>query len=576
MRHISRRSFIPFLIGVTWFGTLARPLFAGENYALLVAVGDYDPQQLPKLSYTRNDVRDFRAVLLQSGLKPQNVATMHDDPRGLPAAGMIPEAAKIRKQLTLILSGREEDDSVILAFAGHGVQFRGDDANYFCPLDTDLERKETLISLKEIYDAMQACPAKKKLLLVDACRNDPRTVASRSRSTVDLESVTRPQRQPVPESVVAFFSCAAGQRSFESPDLGHGVFFYHVLDVWKQGVDNRKELTLDDLVFQTRQRTESYARTTFSASQTPEFQGKTSGRWVLRTFSTEILTNSIGMKLARIPAGESVRGSPDAEREAIPNEKPQHRIRLTKDFLMGTHEVTRGQFRKFVEATGYRTIAEKDGRGGYIFDLKQGNAIRRGFTWKAPGFAQTDEHPVVLVNWDDANAFCDWLKRKEGRPYRLPTEAEWEYACRGRTTSRWSIGDNEIDLRRVANIADGAVAAESPIIRNWTMNWNDGFVQTAPVGRFQPNLFGLYDMHGNVIEWCADWFDDGEYAQYAGRTAIDPKGPAQGTKRTLRGGGWCGAPVHQRSAFRGGADSAQIGGDAVGFRVAADLSNPSR
>lgn len=216
--------FLPAICLLTVVTAFAGIASGGENYALLVAVGEYDPKHLSKLAYSRDDIRAFHTILTETGFKKENVVLMHDDSKEPVAARLLPESGKIRRQLELILAGRDEDDTVILAFAGHGVQFKGEISSCFCPLDTDLEKKQTLIPLKEVYDALQSCRAKRKLLLVDACRNDPRTQFARSRSTVDLESVTRPQKQPVPESVLAFFSCAAGQQSFEWPELKHGVF----------------------------------------------------------------------------------------------------------------------------------------------------------------------------------------------------------------------------------------------------------------------------------------------------------------------------------------------------------------
>ena len=544
---------------------------AGESYALLVAVGDYDVQQLDKLNYTRNDIVEFHGVLLKSGFKAENVVLMHDDPKNPPPLRLAPEASRIRKQLTLMLSGREPDDTLILAFAGHGVQFKGDRTSYFCPYDADLERKETLLPLTEVYEAMKACRARRKLLLVDACRNDPRTVVARSRKTVDLESITRPQKEPVPESVVAFFSCAAGQQSFEWPELKHGIFFYHVLDVWKRGVEGRKELTLDDLVHQTRLRTESFARKTLESVQTPELHGQSAGRWVLRTYPQRITVNSLGMKFARIPAGEFLRGSPESDGEGQSDERPQHRVRVQKDFHLGVHEVTKGQFRRFIEATGYRTDPETDGSGAYGYDLNRAAFLQKPeYTWRNSGFLQTDDHPVVNVSWNDAVAFCEWLSRQEKKSYRLPTEAEWEYACRGGTTTRYQTGDSSALLTKVANIADSAAKLKLPNLT--TVTSSDGYVTTAPVGKFEPNTFGLCDMHGNVWEWCADWLDANEYQQFAQRAAVDPQGPRTGDYKISRGGGWHDAPFFVRTADRLG-QLPRIGSGAQGFRIVEVLSD---
>jgi formylglycine-generating enzyme len=144
------------------------------------------------------------------------------------------------------------------------------------------------------------------------------------------------------------------------------------------------------------------------------------------------------------------------------------------------------------------------------------------------------DHPVVNVSWNDAVAFCQWLSRKEGKTYRLPTEAEWEYACRAGTITRYCCGDDPETLVSFGNVADAAAKKKYP---DWThvIKGNDGYVFTSRVGSFQPNPFGLYDMHGNAWQWCADWYDP---KYYANSPAGDPKGPASGQSRVLRGGSW--------------------------------------
>jgi formylglycine-generating enzyme required for sulfatase activity len=274
-------------------------------------------------------------------------------------------------------------------------------------------------------------------------------------------------------------------------------------------------------------------------------------------------TNSIGMKLTLITVGTFQMGSPESDTEAETDEKPQHRVRITQPFYLGVTEVTRGQFRRFVDENGYQTEAEKDGKGGWGWneDAKKFEQNPR-YTWQNPGFEQTDEHPVVNVSWNDAVAFTEWLSRKEGNTYRLPTEAEWEYACRAGTTTRYSCGDDPEGLAAVGNIADGTAKAK---YADWTtIAARDGYIYTAPVGRFQPNEFGLYDMHGNVWEWCSDGYAADYYKQ---SPVDDPPGAAGAAPRVIRGGSWDRIPRRCRSAYRLGVAPADRFSH-VGFRLA--------
>jgi formylglycine-generating enzyme required for sulfatase activity len=293
------------------------------------------------------------------------------------------------------------------------------------------------------------------------------------------------------------------------------------------------------------------------------------------------ITNSIGMKLTLIPSGEFMMGSGESaeETEAFFNktygedfqtgffkrEHPQHRVRITKPFYLGTYHVTRGQFRQFVADTHFNTEAkngEKLGAYGWNLDKKTWE-FNEKYSWRNAGFEQTDEHPVVIVSWNDAVEFCRWLSKKEGKAYRLPTEAEWEYACRAGTTTRYYSGDDPETLAKVGNVSDAAAKAKFPDWK-YTIKANDGYVFTAPVGKFKPNAFGLYDMHGNAFQWCADWYG-AEY--YAASPADDPAGPHSGNARVIRGGSWCNSPDHNRSAGRAG-NTPDFRIFSFGFRVA--------
>ena len=276
------------------------------------------------------------------------------------------------------------------------------------------------------------------------------------------------------------------------------------------------------------------------------------------------VTNSLGMKLALIPPGEFMMGSDAMDGDAYDHEfvdkaagrMEKHRVRITRPFYLSVTELTRGQFRQFVDDAGYKTDAEKEGSE---------------FTWRDPHFEQTDEHPVVYVSWNDAVAFCDWLSRKEGKTYRLPTEAEWEYACRAATTSRYSCGDDPEGLPAVGNVLDATASEKSSdfpdisyVPPSAPITARDGYVYTAPVGRFQPNAWGLFDMHGNVWEWCADWYGTGYYKQ---SPLDDPPGPGGASARVARGGGWRYGFRLARSAYRGGQPASYKDWN-MGFRVA--------
>ena len=289
------------------------------------------------------------------------------------------------------------------------------------------------------------------------------------------------------------------------------------------------------------------------------------------------------MKLTLVPAGEFKMGSAESaeataaffnktygedvvQADSFEDEHPQHRVRITKPFYLGAYHVTRGQFRRFVADTGYKTDAEKGekpGASGWDPDKKK-FAVDATYSWRYVGFEQTDEHPVVNVSWNDAVAFCTWLGEKENKTYRLPTEAEWEYACRAGTTTRYYSGDDPETLAKVGNVFDAAAKAQFPDCR-YTIKANDGYVFTAPVGKFKPNSFGLYDMHGNAWQWCADRYG-AKY--YAASPVDDPTGPASGNGRVLRGGSCMFyLPYHARSAARLTAtpDNRSLN---TGFRVA--------
>jgi len=279
----------------------------------------------------------------------------------------------------------------------------------------------------------------------------------------------------------------------------------------------------------------------------------------LNPIQSDVHVNSIGMKLVYIPSGEFMMGSNDGD-----DEKPVHKIKISQGFHMGLYEVTRQQFGQFVEKAGYKTDAEREGwswawRGSRVAKVD-------GLSWQNPGYKQTDDHPVLCVSWNDAKAFCDWLSQNEGRTYRLPTEAEWEYACRAGTKTAYQWGNNPDNGSGWCNATD---LTAKPSFSEWktVFNWRDGYIYTSPVGQFRQNSFGLFDMHGNVYEWCSDWYD-AKY--YTNSLSIDPKGPSMGTHRVNRGGSWASYPGSLRSAVRS-TGAPNVRSIYIGFRVVLEI-----
>ncbi len=214
------------------------------------------------------------------------------------------------------------------------------------------------------------------------------------------------------------------------------------------------------------------------------------------------------------------------------SERPVHEV-CVDDFYISKYEVTVGEFREFVEDTGYVTEAER-GKGCSAW-TGSGFGRSKEFYWNNPGFSQTDRHPVVCVSWKDVQAFIEWKREKTGLPFRLPTEAEWEYAARsGGKREKWAGTNSKGELQRYANFCDS----------NCDLKWkvrdqDDGYRFTAPVGSFEPNEIGLYDMTGNVWEWVQDWYDE-NYYRHSPRN--NPSGPSMGSRRVLRGGAWFFSP----------------------------------
>jgi formylglycine-generating enzyme required for sulfatase activity len=626
------RPSLRFALALALAAGLALPLLpaqapAGKKYAVLVGVKTYEHSKLGELPYAENDVTElaellgkhgYHVTLLRSGAEDKNLR---------------PTLANINARLAEVLEKCKRDDLVLVALVGHGLQFekdaKGDPGGaYFCPQDARplRQRRETLLSLGKLYRELDESGAGVKLLLVDACRDDP-SIPQAVRRGVNGTSSPRP-----PSGVAALFSCSAGESAWESPRLRHGVFFHYVLEGLRGKAAVEGEVTWDGLQQYVRRQVARnagrliggdvrqtpalsagelageppvligpevdraaaekppLAKAPFSAAKAKELQ-RAWAKYLGRKVEEELdLGGGVKMQFVLIPPGTFTMGSSKAEVDQVLEEdktakreyfadEAQHEVTITKPFYLAKYAVTRGQFRRFVSDAEYQTEAETDGLGGWgydeasnkfkgpTWDPKTGEykgGTKTSYTWKDPGFRQSKEHPVVNVNWNDARAFCRWLAKRSGRKARLPSEAQWEYACRAGTTTRYFFGDDLEGLAEYANVADGTAKKKFPGW-TWAIKAEDGYVFTAPVGSYRPNPLGLYDMHGNVWQWCQDWYEPD-------LTDLDSRDPVRVNKgshnaRVPRGGSWFGSAGNCRAATRGGVAPAFRYCD-VGFRVA--------
>jgi formylglycine-generating enzyme required for sulfatase activity len=551
------------------------PSFAGDRCALVIGVHQYDRNQLRSLPYAESDAVAIADRLKAAGFRRVVLMTQT---LGAKQAASLPTAKNIRESLEGFLDPKtwNEDDTALVVLSGHGVQFKENATSYFCPMDASLENKETLVSLQDIYGRLEKCPAAFRLLVADCCRNDPQSDFSRSRSTVDLESVTRPQQIKPPGGVAALFSCSEGERAFESEGLKKGIFTHFFLESLrnpKADTDDDGRIDLEELVRFTRRNVTDYVKNEFGEKtiQVPELLGKTRGTIFLvdvagatakpegtvprsapaPTIRSALVDaekagevwegNGLKMKFCWCPAGEFKMGSPESEPgRARQRTEEQVDVELS-GFWLGKFEVTQQEW-KTITGTTLRDQAKK-------------TSSSSGISGEGP------DYPMYFVNHDEATEFAQKLTQQErtaGRlpatwEYRLPTEAQWEYGCRAGTTEATAFGNmlsgKQANFYCYFNPYNGAEKVKAK-------------GQTTKVNEYSPNAWGLHDMHGNVQEWCRDW------SRHRLPGGSDPEVVDKDTLyRVIRGGSWDLYGSYCRSAYRGG-DRPTERSNRLGLRLA--------
>jgi len=539
---------VPFL-----FGQVQPPV----RVALLIGVNQYDKRGFADhpLQFAERDVDELAKELTKAGF---TVRVMKSSSTGRDRA----TRAKIETALDEMLKDRKATDIVFIGMSGHGLQMtvrdkdnkEKDDA-FFCPCDAVKDDPQTLVSLTDLLGKLDR-KGGTNLVMVDACRDDPgRGIRSISGNELNGK---------LPANTAILFSCSANQQAFETRDAGggHGVFFYHVLKgIRGDAPRNAKgELSWAKLVEYLQENVNDAATELFPARAKNAPNGDLQTPHELRNLvrvpvlipagsqeknrpallsgnptkaqidasrqpwanyygvpleSTEDLGNGVKLEMVFIPPGTFQMGSPKNE-EGREDDEKQHEVTISDGLYIGKYEVTQEQYEALMGTNPSWFQAGKNGGD------------------KVKGMV-TKQFPVESVSWNDTQKLIEKLKEKSGnkRMYRLPTESEWEYICRGGPASE--------------SLPFHFQNGPQKTLSSTEANVDHKLGRTAKVGTYMPNRFGVYDMHGNVYEWCEDW-----YAKDFPANSVlkDPKGPEEGAFRVIRGGSWRNVARFCRSAYR--------------------------
>jgi sulfatase modifying factor 1 len=551
---------------------LTRDRPANQKWAVLIGVDQYT--NVTKLKCCGKDALALQERLVQTGFPADHVFVLHSTAKD---ESDRPFKANIEQQLELVL-GRVNDkgetvkaglagkgDLVLVSFSGHGVSLPQTKASYLCPAETHLAKPQTLIPLEQVYRQLQACPAERKLLLVDACRNVP--VESGARAAGEDNRVQGfaqgLQEMPKGKGLLLLTSCSTGECSYEEEEWGHGIFTYYLMEGLGGAADvrGRGYVSMLDLYQYATEKTKTYVAKVRKEVQRPTLRGEieedftigllaatppslldctgekgrtaaevreAQGAWAKylgrKVEEEDEMAPGVKMKFVLVPPGKFLMGSPLGETEREKDEV-QHEVTISHPFYLGKFEVTQEQYEAVTEAN--------------------------------PSDLKGSDLPVEQVSWEEAGGFARKLTGKASNLlYRLPTEAEWEYSCRGGRSSSSPFG-----------IGDGSSLSSSQA--NFDGNYPYGgtgrgtyLAKTCRVGSYPANALGLDDMHGNVWEWCGDW-----YGEYPTGKVTDPTGLKEGSRRVFRGGSWNNSAGNCRAALRYG-NTPDYRRAHLGFRLA--------
>jgi formylglycine-generating enzyme required for sulfatase activity len=523
---------------------------AAEKYALLVAVSDYDHPEMntTKLFYPTKDAREFRTLLVESGYEVDLLE------------GKDATQGKILEKLRLLGNRGGDQGVVLVGLFGHGIEFSRTRKSYFCPWDTPVQAVRDLqgnplfddngkpkfepvaaklVAMDEVLIALRESKAAHRVLLADCCRNDPNVARGRSfGSSLEINQL--------PQNTAVLFACSEGQKAFEHSDWGHGAFTKVALEVLRshaaQGKTTMGSIAEEigpavEQLTKTKLRDDEQAQTprllltgtridlmlSSSANRNGIRQGAKAGELL------ELTVKGVAMRFRWCPAGRFQMGSPASE-EGRYSDEDAVSVTLSRGYWLTETECTQ---RLWSAISSYRP------------------------EW-TDAYGLGEDYPANQVSHEDVAGFMEALNSEARRAgilpagwqFSLPTEAQWEYAARAGSTSRFCFGDDESQLENYA----------------WYSKNAGG--KPHPVGKLRPNAWGLYDMHGNVWEWTADCYHE----KLTG--GVDPAGPMEGSLRCIRGGSFRDSPRGARCGNRGRIDPTNRSG-LQGFRVAASPMGPA-
>ena len=448
-----------------------------------------------------------------------------------------------------------DQGTLVFFFAGHGYadwdSERNQRVNYLAVDGTTTNNLAASgLKLEDVRNALEN-KARRRVMFIDACRNNSQ-LYGRSQDASFIEDDS--------EGFTVLYSTKFGDFSYEHPTLKHGVFSYFLdqgLNGAAAGAD--RVVTFDDLARYVEREVKNWTYTKLNRVQRPYRAGERTGPFVLASFGTPLPPTTLreplrsggfGPEMILIRGNRFQMGSAE---EGGGDVGQKHWVSVT-DFYIGRYEITVAEYRRFIEASGYHTLAERSETGCKGVGERMQN---KKLDWKSVGFVQTDDHPVACVSWYDAVAYTDWLSQETGANYRLPTEAEWEYAARGGNNTAYWWGEEA--SHEFANYGESKKGLATGLDR-WEF--------TSPVDAFKANSYGLFNILGNVGEWtCSEYsaFYNGKEQDCFSKINLIQNGSPP--LMVIRGGTWMSDAVDLRSDYRYESGPAQRY-NFLGFRAA--------